>query len=414
MSWVLLSLPVLLILILWSTFTPVGRETWSVTRIGIATVPQRLGSSTVVVVGIAGVVGVLVALLAMGAGFEQILKQTGSDDAVMILHAGAESEATSTLDPDTVAVISQAPQVLRDGEGRPVASAEQLLVASLPTRNNGLDASIAMRGVGESVWAMSRPIRITQGRRFTPGMRELIVGKGTRDEFLGLNVGSTVSFDGQSWPIVGVFDSGDAHNSEVWGDAKVIGSSYRRGGSVNSLTLRLTDAKAFDALKVGIESDPRLKVNVQTTQQYYSRQSQSIAQIVGIVGTTIGAIMAIGAIFGALNTTYAAVADRAREIATLRAIGFHGGPVILSVLLETMLLAALGGAVGATLTWVMFDGFTASTVGANSSQVVFAFDVSRELLADGLKWALAIGFIGGLLPAIRAARLPIVMGLREL
>jgi len=390
------------------------RETWSVTRIGIATLPQRLGSSAVVVIGIAGVVGVLVALLAMGAGFEHVLRQTGSDDAVMILHAGAESEATSTLDLDTVAVISEAPQVLRDTEGRPVISAEQLLVASLPTRNNGLDASIAMRGVGESAWSLTHPVKIVQGRRFTPGLRELIVGRGTRDEFLGLNVGSTVSFEGQAWPIVGVFDSGDAHNSEIWGDAKAIGSSYHRGGTVNSLTLRLIDANAFEAFKAGIESDPRLKVSVQTTRQYYSRQSESIAQIVGIVGTAIGAIMALGAIFGALNTTYAAVADRSREIATLRAIGFHGGPVIVSVLLETLLLAALGGAVGAGLTWAIFDGFTASTVGANSSQVVFAFKVSRELLSNGLVWALAIGLIGGLLPAIRAARLPIVLGLRGL
>ena len=398
----------------WIGFTPAGRQTWSVVRIGIATLPQRLGSSAVVVVGIAGVVGVLVALLAMGAGFEEILKQTGSDDTVIVLHSGSESEATSTLDNDTVAVISQAPQVLRDADGRPVTSAEQLVVASLPTRSTGLEASIALRGVGESAWTLSRSGKIIAGRKFTPGLRELIVGKGAREEFVGLYVGATVSFDGQSWPIVGIFDSGDAHNSEIWGDSKVIGSSYRRGGAVNSLILRLTDANAFDALKTGLESDPRLEVSVQTTREYYSRQSENIARIVGVVGTTIGAIMAIGAIFGALNTTYAAVTDRSREIATLRAIGFHSGPVIVSVLLETMLLAVLGGAVGAGITWAIFDGFTASTVGANSSQVVFAFDVSRELLASGLKWALAIGLVGGLLPAIRAARMPIVAGLREL
>jgi putative ABC transport system permease protein len=365
-------------------------------------------------VGIAGVVGVLVALLAMGAGFEEILKQTGSDDSVIVLHSGSDSEATSTLDNETVAIISQAPQVLRDAGGRPVASAEQIVVASLPTRSTGLEASIAMRGVGEAAWTLSRPVKILEGRKFTPGLRELMVGSSTREEFVGLHVGATVSFDGESWPIVGVFDSGDAHNSEIWGDSQVIGSSYRRGGTVNSLILRLTDASAFEALKAGIERDPRLMVTVQTTREYYSRQSESIAEVVGIVGTTIGAIMALGAIFGALNTTYAAVADRAREIATLRAIGFHSGPVILSVLLETMLLALLGGAVGAGLTWMIFDGFTASTVGANSSQVVFAFDVSRELLASGLKWALVIGLIGGLLPALRAARMPIVAGLREL
>ena len=411
-GWVLLVLAALLVA--WLAFTPAGRQTRSVVRIGIATIPQRLGSSAVVVVGIAGVVGVLVALLAMGAGFEQILKQTGADDTVIVLHSGAESEATSTLDNDTVGIISQAPQVLRGADGQPVVSGEQLIVASLPTRSTGLEASIALRGVGESAWILSRNLRFIEGRKFRPGLRELIVGKSTRDEFVGLRVGSTVSFDGQSWPIVGVFDSGDAQNSEIWGDSQVIGSSYRRGGTVNSVMLRLSDASAIDALKAGIESDPRLKVTVQTTREYYSRQSESIAQIVGIVGTTIGGIMALGAIFGALNTTYAAVADRSREIATLRAIGFHTGPVILSVLLETMLLAVLGGAVGAGLTWMIFDGFTASTVGANSSQVVFAFDVSRELVASGLKWALAIGLVGGLLPALRAARMPIVAGLREL
>jgi putative ABC transport system permease protein len=411
-GWVFLVLVALLVA--WLTLTPAGRQTLSVARIGIATIPQRLGSSTVVVVGIAGVVGVLVALLAMGAGFEEILKQTGSDDTVLVLHSGSDSEATSTLDHDTVGIISQAPQVLRGTDGRPVASAEQLVVASLPTRSTGLEASIAIRGVGQSIWTLARHVRIIAGRKFTPGLRELIVGQATRDEFVGLDVGATVSFDGESWPIVGVFDSGDAHNSEIWGDAQAIGSSYRRGGTVNSLVLRLTDASAFDALKAGIESDPRLKVTVQTTREYYSRQSESIAEIVGIVGTTIGAIMALGAIFGALNTTYAAVADRTREIATLRAIGFHTLPVIVSVLLETMLLAVLGGAVGAGITWILFDGFTASTVGANSSQVVFAFDVSRELLASGLEWALAIGLVGGLLPALRAARVPIVLGLREL
>ena len=411
-EWVLLTLAT--VLLAWMGLTSAGRQTWSVVRIGIATIPQRLGSSTVVVIGIAGVVGVLVALLAMGAGFEKILRQTGSDDTVIVLHSGSESEATSTLDIDTVGIVSQAPQVLRDADGRPVASAEQLVVASLATQHTGLEASVAIRGVGESAWTLARHLEIIKGRKFTPGLRELIIGKATRAEFDGLDVGASIAFDGQEWPIVGVFDSGDAHSSEIWGDAKVVGSSYRRGGTVNSLILRLTGPEAFDALKSGIESDPRLKVDVLTTREYYSHQSQSIAQVVSIVGTTIGAIMALGAIFGALNTTYAAVADRSREIATLRAIGFHSLPVIVSVLLETMLLAVLGGAVGAGLTYLIFDGFTASTVGANSSQVVFAFDVSRELLASGLEWALAIGLVGGLLPALRAARMPIVEGLREL
>lgn len=410
--WVLLSIAV--VLAAWIGFTRPGRQTWSVARLGIATIPQRLGSSTVVVVGIAGVVGVLVALLAMGAGFEKTLKQTGTDDTVIVLHTDAQSEATSVLDNETVSVISQATQVLKNNEGQPIVSPEQLVVASLPKKNTRLDAIVAMRGVGGHIWELWPHIRITAGRKFQPGLRELIVGKGAHEEFAGLNVGSTVTFDSQSWTIVGIFDSGDAHSSEIWGDTQVVGSSYRHGAGVNSLTLRLTDGQAFESLKSTLQIDPRLKVDVQTTRQYYGRQSEFIARIIGIVGMTIGAIMAVGAVFGALNTTYTAIADRTREIATLRAIGFHGGPVVISVLLETMALAIVGGTIGAAVTWAIFDNFTASTVGANSSQVVFAFNVSPDLLWNGLKWALAIGFVGGLLPAIRVVHLPIVDGLREL
>jgi len=270
-----------------------------------------------------------------------------------------------------------------------------------------------MRGVGEHVWELWPRVRIIAGRKFKPGLRELLAGKGAHEKFSGLNVGSTVTVDGQSWTVVGIFDSGDAHSSEVWGDAQVMSSAYRRGSSVSSLTLRLTDAPAFSALKATLLSDPRLKIQVQTTRQYYSQQSETVSRMIRIIGATIGSIMAVGAIFGALNATYMAIAGRSREIATLRAIGFRRVPVIVSVLVETMMLAALGGIMGAALTWAIFDGFTASTVG-DSGQVVFAFNVSPDLLWTGLKWALAIGFVGGLFPAVRAARVPITTGLREL
>ncbi len=213
---------------------------------------------------------------------------------------------------------------------------------------------------------------------------------------------------------MGIFDSADSHYSEVWGDTPVVGATYRRGSNTNSVVVQLTDAGAFDAFKAALASDPRLKVDVMTTHDYYNRQSETMSREIRIVGTTIAVIMAIGAVFGALNTMYAAVSARAREIATLRAIGFRGGPVIVSVLLETMLLALLGGALGATLTWAIFDNYTASTLGMNFSQVVFSFRVSPLLLWSGLKWALAIGFIGGVFPAMRAARMPVMAGLREL
>jgi putative ABC transport system permease protein len=410
--WLLLAL--VLLLAAWMACTRIGRQSWSVTQVGIATIPQRLGSSSVVVVGIAGVVGVLVALLAMAAGFEETLKETGTDDTVIVMRAGAQTELNSVVGHDTAALVAQAPQVLKNAQGQPIASPELVVVASLAKKSNGLDANVEVRGVGERAWDLRPNVRIIAGRKFKPGLRELIAGKAATGQFKGLDVGSTLKLNGQAWAIVGEFDSGDSHNSEVWGDTDVVGSTYRRGSSTTSINIRLTDAAAFDALKAMLASDPRMKVDVTTTRQYYNQQSESLAGLIRTLGTTVGTIMAIGAIFGALNTMYAAVAARSREIATLRAIGFRGVPVIVSVLLETMLLAILGGALGAALAWAIFDNYTASTLGNNFSQVVFAFNVSPALLWSGLKWALAIGFIGGLFPAVRAARLPVTVGLREL
>jgi putative ABC transport system permease protein len=315
---------------------------------------------------------------------------------------------------DTVAVVSQAPQVLRNAENQPIASPELIVAASLPKQGSGLNANIAIRGVGARVWELRPGIEIIAGRKFKPGLRELLAGKGVHETFADVDVGSTLTLNGQSWIVVGIFNSGDAHNSELWGDTAVVASAFRRGSNTTSVTVQLTDAKAFDAFKAGLASDPRLKVDVLTTQQYYSQQSEGLARMTRILGITVGAIMAIGALFGALNTMYAAVAGRAREIATLRAIGFRRVPVVVSVLLETMLLALPGGAIGAVIAWAIFDGFTGSTMGANSSQVVFAFNFSPVLLWNGLKWALAIGLIGGLFPAVHAVRMQVAAGLREL
>lgn len=398
----------------WLAFTRSGHQAASVSRVALSTLPQRLGASSVVVIGIAGVVGVLVALLAMGEGFRATLQETGRDDTVVVMRAGAQAELNSVLDHDSVALIEQAAGVLRDAQGRPLASPEMVVVASLPKKSNGLDANVEIRGVGPQIWPLHDDLRITAGRRFAPGMRELMVGKGAESEFAGLGVGSTLNLNNQAWTIVGSFDSGDAHNSELWGDFDVVGSTYRRGSSASLVTARLTSAAAFDAFKAAIASDPRLKVDVKTTREYYTEQSASLARLIRILGTTVGVIMAIGAVFGALNTMYAAVATRAREIATLRAIGFSALPVVVSVLLETMLLALAGGVLGAVVAWLLFNDYSASTLGSNFSQVVFAFRVSPGLMATGVQWALAIGFIGGLFPAMRAARLPVTTALREL
>jgi putative ABC transport system permease protein len=404
----------LLLLLLWLVATRSGRQAWSVTLVAILTIPQRLGSSLVVVVGIAGVVGVLVAVLAMGAGFASTLRQTGRDDAVIVMRAGAQSEINSVLDHDSAQLISQLPQVMRNAQGLPIASPELVVITSLPKKSTGLDANVELRGVSERAWELRPALRIVAGRKFQPGLRELIAGKGARSQFANVDIGSSINLNGQSWTVVGEFQSDDAYDSEIWGDADIVGPAYRRGSSTTSVTALLTDAAAFDAFKAALASDPRLKVEARTTRTYYSEQSARLATFIDILGITIGAIMAIGAVFGALNTMYAAVAARTREIATLRAIGFRGVPVIVSVLLETMLLGLLGGLIGAGLAWLLFDHYTVSTLGSNFSQVVFAFEVSPALLWTGLKWALVIGFVGGLFPALRAARMPVTSGLREL
>jgi putative ABC transport system permease protein len=410
--WLVVAL--LTLLVPWMWLTRVGQQAWSVTQFGIATIPQRLGSSSVVVVGIASVVGVLVALLAMGAGFEATLEQTGTDDTAIIVRGGAQSEINSVVDHDSATVVSLAPQILRNAQGQPIVSPELVVVASLRKRSSGRDANVEIRGVGERTWDLRPNIKIVAGRRLISGLRELMVGKGAQAQFSGLDLGSRLRLNGQSWTVVGVFDAGDSHNSEIWGDTAVVGSAYRRGSSATSITVRLTDAAVFGAFKASLARDPRLRVDVKTTRDYYSQQSESLTHLIRILGVTVGVIMAIGATSGALNTMYAAVAARPREIATLRAMGFQGLPVIVAVLLETMLLAVVGGAIGAVAAWAIFDNFTASTLGENFSQVVFAFKVSPALLWNGLKWALAIGFIGGLFPAIRAASMPVAAGLREL
>jgi putative ABC transport system permease protein len=410
--WVVLAF--VLLLALWMAFTRTGQQSWSVTKVGIATIPQRLGSSSVVVIGIAGVVGVLVALLSMAAGFETTLRATGTDDTVIVMRAGAQTELNSVVDHDTAVVVSQAAQVLHNPAGQPIASPELVVIASLPKMSDGLDGNVEIRGVGEHAWELRPYIKVIEGSKFHPGLRELMAGKRATGQFRNLSVGSSLRLNGQSWTIVGVFESNDSHDSELWGDTDIVASTYRRGASTSSVSMRLTGTDAFEAIKAALTTDPRIKVDVTTTRTYYNQQSEGIARAIRVLGVTVGVIMAVGAIFGALNTMYAAVATRAREIATLRAIGFRGLPVIVSVLIETMLLALLGGVLGAGIAWAIFDDYTASTLGSNFSQVVFAFKVSPALLWEGLKWALAIGFVGGLFPAVRAARIPVTVGLREL
>jgi len=418
--WVFIPWPVALLLavlgVAWLLLTRRGRQAMSVAGVGISTMGQRIGSSAVIVVGIAGVVGVLVALLAMAQGYSETLRKTGSTDTAIVMRGASAAEVMSGLDRDSIVLIPQAPGVARDAKGEPLASPEIVVAANLPLKNGGPDeeGSVQLRGVGDQAWAVRPQVKIVEGRKFTAGLRELIVGRGAARQFAGLEAGHEIRLGNQKWIVAGVFASGDAMESEVWGDANVVADTYGRGSSRNSVTARLSDPKAFADFKKSLESNPQLKVDATTTDEYFSKQSEKVTKVIRVIGITVGVVMAIGAVFGALNTMFAAVSARAREIATLRAIGFPGLPVVVAVMLETMLLAFMGGAIGAALAWLLFDGHAASTMAGAVGKLSFQLHVTPELMWEGLKWALAIGFIGGLFPAVRAARLPVSAALREL
>ncbi|HZX69610.1 MAG TPA: ABC transporter permease [Rhodanobacter sp.] len=415
-AWILLpwsgAIALALVFGAWLALSRSGRQAASVTAVGVSTIRQRAGSSSVIVIGIAGVVAVLVALLAMGEGLTATLASGGRADTAIVLRGGSAAESASVLTHDDVLAVEQAPGIARDAGGKPMASAELVVAANVKQKGSEQDANAQLRGVDPEAWALRPNLRIIEGRKFKPGLREMDVGQGAARQFAGMAVGDEVKLGTESWKVVGVFASGDAYDSEMWSDRQTLASAYRRGNSAESVLVRLTSAAAFDRFNAALASDPKLKVEASTTTDYFAKQSAGLAKVIRIVGLTVGIIMAIGAIFGALNCMFAAVASRAREIATLRAIGFRGVPVVVSVMLETMLLALFGGVLGALVVWLVFNGYTTSTL-SGLTQVVFRFQVSPQLLWNGLKWALAIGFIGGLFPAVRAARLPVTTALRE-
>ncbi len=393
-----------------------GMQTRSVAAVGISTLTQRLGSSAVIVVGIAGVVGVLVALLAMAEGYAQTLRNSGSLDTAIVMRGASANEVSSSLSREDLVQIEQAPGVAHNAKGEPIISAETVVAANLPVRGSktGDEGSAQVRGVSEAAFVVRPNVKIIEGKTFQPGLREIVVGKGAVRQFEGLKVGGSLKLGNQPWTIVGIFASGDAMESELWADANVVNDTYRRGSGRNSATVKLENAAAIKAFSAALEANPQLKVKATTTLEFFAKQSEKMTQILRIIGITVGAIMAVGAVFGALNTMFAAVASRAREIATLRAIGFRGLPVVVAVMLETTLLALVGGLIGGLVAFLVFNGFEASTMAAGSvGKLSFNLAVSPGLLWEGIKWALAIGFVGGLFPAVRAASLPVTTALRE-
>lgn len=399
------------LLVVWLLSTRRGQQTLAVAHIGISNLPQRWAASSVIVIGIAGVVGVLVAMLAMGEGFQATLKGTGSDDSAIILRGGSQAETNSVITRDQIPLFSALAGIAKGKNGKPLVSPELSQVVNLPSKSDGTDANVQLRGVGEQAWELRPQLKIVEGRQFSAGLRELVVGQGAVNQFRGIRVGQSITLANQSWTVVGKFASNDSHDSELWADSEVLASTYNRR-AFQSITVKLDGKNGFKQLKTALAADPRLKLDALTTRDYYGKQSEQLTKLIKILGIVIGSIMAIGAVFGALNTMFAAVAGRAREIATMRALGFRGVPVVIAVMMETMLLAAFGGVLGALITWLVFNGYQVSTLGNNFSQVVFQFKVSPELLWTGLKWALGIGIVGGLFPALRAARQPVTDALR--
>jgi putative ABC transport system permease protein len=392
------------------------RQTAAVIALNLRTIPQRLSSSAVAIIGIAGVVVVFVSVLSIGAGFAAAMQGSGSPGRALVLRAGADTELTSGIEGTDVDVIKQAPGIRRDASGA-LASAELYVMLEIPKQSTpGTGANIPMRGIEPSGVPMRDEVSIVEGRMFQFGTNEVIVGRAASEQFMNMRLGDTIVSGQNRWPVVGIFEAdGGVAETEVWGDARTLQAAYRRGNMYQSVLVQLDSREAFGDFRDWLTSNPQVNVGIRRENEYHAAQSVDMTRLIQTIGFGIAALMGIGAVFGAILTMYTAVATRAREIATLRAVGFNTSVVLVSVLSESLALGAIGGVIGVVAAYVAFNGYETSTMNFQTfSQVAFAFRVTPTLLGMGLFYALFMGLIGGLLPAIRAARLPIALALREL
>jgi putative ABC transport system permease protein len=381
----------------------------------LRSVRARWVSAIVAVLGIAGTVGVFIAMLSLARGFHATLVSSGSADNALIMRAGSSAELNGAVGLDQVKVIQDAPGIARDN-GAPLVSPEVVVIANFPLKATGTDANVQVRGVSADALKVRKNVHISQGRFFEPGLSELVVGRNVAGTYSGLNLGDTVSFGSGTWKVVGIFDAGgSAFDSEIWCDARVLAQVYKRPENIfQSVTVHLTSPAAFDSFKDSLTADPRLTVEVTRELDYYEKQSRGLTTLITVLGTLVAAIMGIGAVFGALNTMYSAVSERSREIATMRAIGFGAFSIVMSFLFEALLIAFIGGLIGSAAV-LPLNGLTTSTLNMQTfSSVAFAFKITPILLAVGIVFALFMGLIGGVPPAIRAARRPVALALREL
>jgi len=381
----------------------------------LRSVRARWVSTIVAVIGIAGTVGVFIAMLALAKGFRTTLVSSGSRQNAIIMRAGSDSEMTGSVTLDQVKIIQDAPQVAREGN-QPLVTPEVVVIADFPLKSTGTDANVQVRGVSEYALRVRDNIHVVQGHFITPGVSDLVVGRNVPATYSGLALGNTVKFGGGTWKVVGVFDAGgSAFDSEVWADSRVLADVYKRPNNIfQSVTARLSSPGAFKDFKDTLTADPRMTVQVDREIDYYERQSRSLSTLITVLGSLVAIVMGIGAVFGALNTMYSAVSERSREIATMRAIGFGAGSVVLSFIFEALLIAFIGGAIGC-IAVIPLNGFTTGAMNFQTfSHLAFAFSVTPPLLLLGMAFALFMGLIGGVPPAIRAANRPVVAALREL
>jgi putative ABC transport system permease protein len=391
------------------------RQMLAVTLLNLRTIPQRLGSSAVAVIGIAGVVIVFVAVLSMAEGFFAAMRSAGSAERALVMRSGATSEMSSGLDGRQVDIIKQAPGIRQDNR-RPLASAELFVVVDVPKRTTLTAANVPLRGIESTTLDVHNEVRIVKGRMFQFGTNEIIAGRAAEGQFVGVSVGSQLKSGQNTWTVVGIFESGGSvAETELWCDAHVLQGAYRRGNTYQSVLARLDSPQSYSAFKDWLTTNPQANVSVQPEVEYYTAQATTLTRMIRTVGFGIATLMGIGAVFGAILTMYTAVSTRTREIATLRALGFNTVSVLISVIAESIALGAVGGLLGGLLAYLAFNGFQTSTMNFQTfSQVAFAFAVTPALLVQGVIYALTMGAIGGLLPAVRAARLPISSALRDL
>ena len=380
-------------------------QTGSVIMMNVRSIPQRLWMSVASVVSIALVVAVLLGFLALANGFSQTLKGSGSPNVVIVLRDGSGSELNSVIGRDQIDLLASGPSIKLGTDGTPMISAELMLVVDGIKKSSDTKANMPLRGIGPNGLAVRSQVRMREGRMFAPGSNEIVVGAGLLREFAGFEMGKTIRFGAQTWRVVGVFEApGTVFESELWADAPVVQSLFNRGTSFQTARIALTSPEAMPAYLAYIKSDPRLQLKAQSEQAYFAAQAERSGLLIKYVGWPLGLIMSIGALAGALNTMYASVSSRATEIATLRVIGFSGFSAFMGTMCEALVLSALGALLGTAVCSLLFNGLSASTLGAGFTQVAFRLQVGPELVGQAVMLALVIGFVGGVFPGLRAAR----------